>query len=98
MCPIYNPILRPSRGPYREKQLSPSNLRKKESGLTPASAEAAANCLSEVNGCRLEPYKVMAIFIVTVPLLEDVTGGTDGEFVTCWAETGPGVELTGAEA
>lgn len=66
--------------------------------LTPARAEAAANCLSEVKGCTLDPYSVIAMFMVTVPLAEDVTGGTPGDCVTCWAETGPLTGLMGAEA
>ena len=38
------------------------------------------------------------MFMVTVPLLEELTGGTEGVLVTCWADTGPGVALTGTEA
>lgn len=52
-------------------------------GHTPANADAAANCFSEVKGCMEEPKRVIAMFIVTVPLLEEVTGGTVGELVTC---------------
>lgn len=36
--------------------------------------------------------------MVTVPLLESVTGGTLGEFVASCAVTGPPVGATGVEA
>lgn len=43
--------------------------------LTPAMAEAVWNCTSGVNGWMSEPYSVIPMFIVTVPLLAEATGG-----------------------
>ena len=68
--------------------------------LTPAMAEAALNWTSEVKGCTSEPYRVIAMFMVTVPLEEELTGGTLGDPVTSAAVTGECalLELMGAWA
>ena len=63
-------------------------------------ADAALNWTSEVKGCTSEPYSVIAMFMVTVPLVDELTGGTLGEPVTSAAVTGDSawLELMGAWA